>query len=85
MPRTSIKIPNSLGMQLRMTMSSASQGLKEKNDMPSKAISKTLPEEKVSGMGLAWGCSMGMVQGEDVTSTLNAPTNVLATLMGKDP
>ena len=42
-------------------------------------------EEKVSRMGLAWGYSVGVVQGKDVTSTLNALTNVLTTLMRKDP
>ena len=68
-----------------MTMSSASQGLKGKNDTPSKAASKALPEEKASRMGHAREYSVGLVQGEDVTSALNAPINVLATLMGKDP
>ena len=85
MPRTSSEKPNSLEMQPRMTLSSASQGLKGKNDTSSKAASKALPEEKASRMGLARGYSMGVVQGKDVTSALNAPTNVLATLMGKDP
>ena len=67
-----------------MTLSSASQDLKGKNDMSSKAASKTLPEEKTSRMRLTWGYEMGMVQGKDVTSALNAPTNVQAILMGKD-
>ena len=84
MPRTSNEIPSSLKMQPRMTLSSASQGLKGKNDMSSKATSKAFPEEKASGMGLARGCGVGMVQGKDVTSTLNAPTNVLTILMRKD-
>ena len=68
-----------------MTLSSASQGLKGKNDTSSKAASKALPEGKVSRMGLTRGYSVGVVQGKDVTSALNAPTNVLTTLMGKDP
>ena len=67
-----------------MTLFSASRGLKENNDMSSKAASKTLPEEKANGMGLARGYSVGVVQGKDVTFALNVPTNVLATLMGKD-
>ena len=67
-----------------MTLSSASQGLKGKNDVSLKAASKALPEEKASRMGLARGYSVGVVQGEDVISALNAPTNVLVTLMGKD-
>ena len=65
-------------------MSSASQGLKGKNDMSSKAASKALSEEKASRMGLTQGYSVGVVQGEDVNSALNAPTNVLATLVGKE-
>ena len=84
MPRTSSKSPNGLEMQLRMTLSSASQGLKGKNGMSSKATSEALPEEKASRLGLAWGYSVGMVRGKDVTFALSAPTNVLATLMGKD-
>ena len=72
-------------MQLRITLSSASQDLKGKNDTSSKAASKALPVEKASRMGLARGYSVRMVQEKDVTFVLNAPTNVLATLMGKDP
>ena len=67
-----------------MTMSSASQGLKGTNNTSSKVTSNALPEEKASRMGHAQRYSVGLVQGEDVTSALNAPTNVLATLMGKD-
>ena len=84
LPRTSSERPNSLEMQSRMTMSSASQGLKGKNNMSSKAASKAPPEEKASRMGLTWGYEVGVVQGKDVTSALNAPTNVLTILMGKD-
>ena len=84
MPRTNSESPNGLEVQPRMTLSSASQGLKGKNDMSSKAASKAFPEEKASRMGLARGYSVGVVQGKDVTSALNAPTNVLATLMEKD-
>ena len=68
-----------------MTLSSVSQGLKWKNGMSSKAASKALLEEKASRMRLTRGYGVGVVQGEDVTSALNAPTNVLATLMEKDP
>ena len=71
-------------MQPRMTLSSASQDLKGKSDMSSKAASKAPPEEEVSRMGLTWGYRVGVVRGKDVTSTLNAPTNVLSILMGKD-
>ena len=84
MPRTNGEGPNGLKMQLRMTLSSASYGPKGKNNTSSKAVSKELQEEKASGMGLTRGCNVGMDQGKDVTSALNASTNVLATLMGKD-
>ena len=66
-----------------MSLSSASQGPKGKNDTLPKAASKVLLKEKASIMELAWGYSVGVVQGKDVTSALNAPTNVLTTLMGK--
>ena len=71
-------------MQPRMTLSSAFQGLKGKNDMSSKVAFQALPEEKASRMELAWGYGVGMVQGKDVTFALNAPTNFQAILMGKD-
>ena len=71
-------------MQPRMTLSSASQDFKGKGDMSSKAASKAPPEEEASRMGFTWGYGVGVVQGKDITSALNAPTNVLAILMGKD-
>ena len=85
MPKTCSESPNGLEMQLRTILSSASQNLEVKNDTPSKAAPKALPEERTSTMGLAWGYSVGAVQGKAVTSALNAPTNFLATLMEKDP
>ena len=71
-------------MQLRMTLSSASQDFKRKSDMSSKAAFKVPPEEEASRMGFTWGYGVGVVQGKDVTSALNAPTNVLSILMEKD-
>ena len=85
LPRTCSESPNGLEMQPRTTLSSASQGLEGKNDTSSKAAPKALPEEKASRIGLARGYSVRVVQGKDVTSALNALTNVLVTLMGKDP
>ena len=67
-----------------MTLSSASQDFKRKSDMSSKATSKAPSEEKTSRMGLTWGYRVGVVQGKDVIFALNAPTNVLVVLMGKD-
>ena len=72
-------------MQPRMTLSSISQDFKEKSDMSSKAASEASPREKASRIGLTWGYGVGVVQGKYVTSALNAPTNVLAILMRKDP
>ena len=66
-------------------MSSTSQNLEGKSGTPSKAAPKVLPEERTSTVGLAWGYSVGAVQGKAVTSALNAPTNVLLALMGKGP
>ena len=67
-----------------MTLSLASQNFKRKSDMSSKATSKAPPEEEARRMGLTWGYVVGVVQGKQVTSILNAPTNVLAILMRKD-
>ena len=67
-----------------MTLSLASQDFKGKSDMSSKAASKVLSEEKASRIRLTWGYRVGVVQGKDVTSALNAPTNVLAILIRKD-
>ena len=72
-------------MQPRTILSSASQNLEGKNGTPSKAALKALPKERTNTVGLARGYSVGAVQEKAVTSALNAPTNVLATLMGKDP
>ena len=71
-------------MQSRMTLFLAPQDFKGKSDISSKAASEAPPEEKASRMRLTWGYGVGVVQGKDITSALNAPTNVLAILMGKD-
>ena len=42
-------------------------------------------KERASTVGRTRGYSVGAVQGKAVTSALNAPTNVLAALMGKGP
>ena len=85
MPKTSGERLNRLEMQPRMTLSSASQDFKGRGGMSSKAASKAPPEDKASRREPTWGYGVGIVQGKDVTSALNAPTNVLAILMGKDP
>ena len=85
LPRTCSESPNGLEMQPRTILSSASQNPEGKNGTPSKAAPKALPEERTSTVGLARGYSVRAVQGKAVTSALNAPTNVLATLMGKNP
>ena len=84
MPRTNGERPNSLETQLRITLSSASQDFKGKNDISSKAAFEMPPEEEASRMGPTWGYRVRVIQGKYVTSALNAPTNVLAILMRKD-
>ena len=85
LPRICSESPNGLKLQPRTILSSASQNLEGKNDTPSKAVPKALPEEKTSTIELARGYSVGVVQGKAVTFALNAPTNILAALMRKDP
>ena len=80
LPRTCSESPNGLEMQPRTILSLASQNLEGKNGTPLKAAPKALPEERTSTVELTWGYSVGAV-----ISALNALTNVLATLMGKDP
>ena len=84
MPRTSGERPNSLETQPRMTLSSTSQDFKGKSDILSKVASKMPPEEEASRMGPTWGYEVGVVQGKYVIFALNAPTNILTVLMGKD-
>ena len=79
LPRTCSESPNGLEMQPRTILSLASQNLEGKNDTLLKVAPKTLLEKRTSTIELARGYSVGAV-----TSVLNAPTNVLVTLMGKD-
>ena len=68
----------------RTGSSSASQDLEGKNSTSSKTAPKALPEKRASTVERALEYSIGPLQGKAVISALNAPTNVLATLMGKD-
>ena len=80
LPRTCSESPNGLEMQPRTILFSASQNPEGKNGTPLKAAPKALPKERTSTVELTWGYSVGAV-----ISALNVLTNVLATLMGKDP
>ena len=71
-------------MQPRMTLSSASQDLKGKNDMSSKVASKRPLEAEAGRMEPTWGYGVEVVQGKYVPSALNASTNDLTILMRKD-
>ena len=84
MSRICNESPNGLEMQPRTILSSASQNPEGKNGTPSKAAPKALPEDRTNTVELTRGYNVGTVQGKAVTSVLNAPANVLATLMGKD-
>ena len=83
LPWTCNESPNGLGIQPRTILSSASQNLEGKNGPLSKAAPRALLKERASTVECARGYSVGSVQGKVVTSTLNAPTKVLAALMGK--
>ena len=50
-----------------------------------KGSPQSAPRRKDEYNRTRTGYSVGAVQGEAVTFALNAPTNVLTTLMGKDP
>ena len=84
MPRTNREMPNNLGTQLKMTLSSASQDFKVKSNISLKTAPKTPLEEETNRMGPTWGYSVELVQGKYVPSVLNVPTNVPTTLMRKD-
>ena len=72
------------GEQQRMTLSSALQGLKGKNNFSLKAAPKKPPAGDASRMGPTWGYGAKLVQGKYVPSALNAPANVLTIVMRKD-
>ena len=84
LPRTCNESPNILEMWPRTILSSASLDLEGKNGTSSKTAPKAPPEERASTVERALEYNVGPVQGKAVTSALNAPTNVLAALMGKD-
>ena len=69
----------------RKILSLASLDLEGKNGTSSKTAPEALPEERARTVERALEYSVGPVQGKAVTSTLNAPTNVLTALIGKDP
>ena len=70
---------------LGIGLSSASQNLEGENDTSLKTAPKALLEERVSTVERAREYSVGPVQGKAVTFALNAPINILAALMGKEP
>ena len=82
--RTCNESPNILEMWPRTILSSASLDLEGKNGTSSKTTPKALPKKRASTVKRALEYSVGQFQGKVVTSVLNAPTNVLAALMGKD-
>ena len=84
MPRTNDRRPRCQEEQLRTTLSSTFQDFNGKSNVSMKAIPKQPPEGDVSGMGPMWRYGAKLVQGKHVSFALNAPANVLITLMRKD-
>ena len=72
-PRMNKESPNSLETLPRTILFSAFQIQERKNGTPSKAASQSAPRKRTSTVGHPWGYSVGAIQWETVTSTLNAP------------
>ena len=72
-PRTNKESPNSLETLPRMILLLASQIPGGKNSTPAKATSQSTPRRRTSTVGYPWAYGVGTIQGETVTSTLNAP------------
>ena len=73
-----------LGVQPRMTLSSALQDFKGKSNISLKAVLKKPPKGDASRIGPTWGYGAKLVQGKYVPSALNTPANVLTILIRKD-
>ena len=71
--RTNKESLNSLETLPRMILFSAFQIPKGKNGTPSKATNQSASRKRTSTVGHPWGYGAGAIQGETVTSTLNAP------------
>ena len=65
--------PNSLETLPRTILFLTFQIPEGKNGMLSKAASQSAPRKRKSIVGHSWGYGVGAIQGETVTSTLNAP------------
>ena len=72
-PRTNKESLNSLETLPRTILFSTFQIPEEKNGTPSKTASQSAPKKKTSTVGHPWGYGVGAIQGETVTSALNAP------------
>ena len=72
-PRMIKERPNSLETLSRTILLSASQILGGKNSTLAKAASQSAPRRRTSTVGYLWAYGVGTIQGETVTSALNAP------------
>ena len=72
-PRTDKESPNGLEMLPRTILLSTSQIPRGKNSTPAKAASQSAPRRRTSTVGYPWAYGAGAVQGETITSALNAP------------
>ena len=71
--RTNKESPNSLETSPRKILLSASQIPGGKNSTLAKAASQNAPRRRTSTVGYPWVYGVGTIQGETVTSALNAP------------
>ena len=72
-PRTNKESPNSIKTLPRMILFSTSQIPGGKNGTPIKAAPQSAPIKRTSTVGYPWAYGVGIIQGETVTSALNAP------------
>ena len=72
-PRTNKESPNGLETLTRMILFSAFQIPGGKNGTSAKAASQSALRKGTSTVGYPWEYGVGTIQGETVTSALNAP------------
>ena len=71
--RTNKESPNSLETLPRTILLSASQIPGGKSSTPAKVAFQSAPRRRTSTIGYPWAYGVGTIQGETVTSVLNAP------------
>ena len=72
-PRTDKESPNGPEALPRTILLSTPQIPRGENSAPAKAASQSAPRRRTSTVGYPWAYGAGAIQGETVTSALNAP------------